>query len=306
MATNLGPLSTDFTIASNCAVSLNDIYQEITIISGHTFDYLVQGPLEQTSCYPSSYTGVTEQFYSPARCPSGFTAPCQSINSAGTVRETVLTCCPTQQNYICQTKPAHPWESTLGCTSRVNVTSTAFGVSKVSSGTTVRATSTFGDGDGLNAFSIQVRYQSTDFVPSTASTASPAAPSTTHSTLPMQTHQSMPSSTTAAANVTSIGGGAIAGIAVGVIVALFVSTITGIFLIRRRRRREQTIPIQRYELFSNNESSQKTQYQQSIKPQSFQLNHPLVYQELQGSQPGTELSSREVPRTNRISELQIE
>ncbi|KAI0402873.1 hypothetical protein F4802DRAFT_574105, partial [Xylaria palmicola] len=54
-----------------------------------------EAPLEQTTCYPGSYSALTQQYYSPGLCPSGFIAACQSTNRAGTVEETVLTCCPT-------------------------------------------------------------------------------------------------------------------------------------------------------------------------------------------------------------------
>lgn len=91
--TNLGPLPTNFAVNSNCARDLNDVYKYYTTPGSSYF--LLQGPVEQTSCYPSSYTANSKQYYSPARCPTGFTSACESHNSAGTIDETVVRCCPT-------------------------------------------------------------------------------------------------------------------------------------------------------------------------------------------------------------------
>ncbi|KAI1125689.1 hypothetical protein F5Y10DRAFT_246607 [Nemania abortiva] len=245
MSTNLGPLPTDFTIAANCADELDVIYKvhSSTVYTGDYF--LLQGPLEQTTCYPNGYAGNTEQYYSPARCPTGFTAPCQSSNVAGTVTETVLTCCPTQANFVCQTTFKYPWNSGLGCNSLVGGSGTTWTVSEVSDGVTSLVTSTFGSTDGLNAYSIQVRYQSTDFIstPTPTTTTPQNAPSTSTS----QT-QSVETSPTTSSDQSNISGGTIAGIVVGVIatILVIVALITAPRLIRRRQAAKDRQPIQQY------------------------------------------------------------
>ncbi|KAI1171154.1 hypothetical protein F4777DRAFT_70745 [Nemania sp. FL0916] len=169
---NLGPLPTDFTLPSDCTSDLSQIFFIHTSVNTDDPDawYLLQGPKEQTSCYLGSYVGNTEQYYSPARCPTGYTAPCQSIYRTGTVEETVLTCCPTQWDYSCQTHPKKAWETAQGCKSNIGSRS-QFDLYKVSSGTTARITTPLGGG-ALNAYSVQVRFQSTDFISTTSSAIS--------------------------------------------------------------------------------------------------------------------------------------
>lgn len=87
---NLGPLTTAAaTLPSTCADDLDQIYK-INTPPGY---YLLQGPPEWGSCYPSAYAGVRSQYYSPAAsCPFGFTPARTSTNGES---ETVYTCCPT-------------------------------------------------------------------------------------------------------------------------------------------------------------------------------------------------------------------
>lgn len=97
--TNLGSLPTDFALATDCARTLGEVFKVYPTLSSF---YLLQGPPEQTTCYPSGYskavTGTAEPYYSPALCPTGFTAACQSTNTVTgegkTAEETVVTCCP--------------------------------------------------------------------------------------------------------------------------------------------------------------------------------------------------------------------
>ncbi|KAK8105536.1 uncharacterized protein PG998_003988 [Apiospora kogelbergensis] len=152
---NLGPLTTAAPLSSTC---FNQIYK-INTSPGY---YLIQGPPEGASCYPSAYAGVISQYYSPAAsCPFGFTPACTSTNGAS---ETVYTCCPTQFDYICQTTSFYQWESTLGCVTPVDFSlTTTWTVLNVENGKTVATTSSGYQG-GANAFSIQVRFQSSDLV----------------------------------------------------------------------------------------------------------------------------------------------
>ena len=89
--TNLGSLPTDFAIAPTCSANLNQVYK---IYTSSEF-YLLQGPVQQTTCFPSSYAANSNQYYSPAQCPTGYTSACKSYNSKGDAEETILGCCPT-------------------------------------------------------------------------------------------------------------------------------------------------------------------------------------------------------------------
>ncbi|KAI0425133.1 hypothetical protein F5Y09DRAFT_352655 [Xylaria sp. FL1042] len=249
---NLGPLPTDFTITSECATRHNDIYYiRTTLDEDHHPNYLLQGPLEQTQCYPGGYTANTEQYYSPGRCPPGFTAPCQSTNRAGTVEETVLTCCPTQENYVCQTTFDYPWESTQGCVSHITTTSTELIVSKVSDGVTSRYTVTLDDRDGVNAYSIQVRYQSTDFISRTLSLSTPS------STIQSYNPTNVPHSTN--------GNGTITGVVIGVLAAIFI-VAAAIFLLMRRLRRQKSNSITPTQYPHPNQQEDQAQQHQYFNP----------------------------------------
>lgn len=232
MDTNLGPLPTDFTFAPSCASDLTETYLVHTSYNDPDDYYLLLGHQAQTSCYPSSYIGQRDQYYSPGRCPTGYTAPCQSINRAGTVEETVLTCCPTTGIYSCQTTINWPWELTQGCKSQVTITSSGVIVSEVADGLTSRETVTLGRNDALHALSIQVRYQSTDFTSS--------APASSTPTSSMVAETSSPTTTPQSSN--NISGGAIAGIVVGSVAALLIIAGVGFFFVRRRNQRRQQTP----------------------------------------------------------------
>ncbi|KAI1324734.1 hypothetical protein F5Y16DRAFT_402145 [Xylariaceae sp. FL0255] len=163
-------------------------------------------------------------------------------------------------NFICQTNPALLWEPTFGCTSSVQSPSLETVVSVVSDGVTTRATTVLLSTDGINAFSIEVRYQSTDFVPITTSSATPTEPAST-SAIPTQT---------AAAQSAALSSGAIAGIAVGTGVAVIFASIL-LFMILRRRHRRQPTPVQPAE---NSYSQAITEYTHSV-PHELDASAPI-------------------------------
>ncbi|KAI0460010.1 hypothetical protein F5B21DRAFT_205602 [Xylaria acuta] len=248
--TNLGPLPTNFAVNSNCERDLDDVYKYYTTSEGWYF--LLQGPVEQTSCYPSGYTADSRQYYSPARCPTGFTSACESHNIAGTIEETVVRCCPTQSNFICQTTASYSWEQTLGCVNKqVSATTTAWTVSQVSDGLTALTTYTNVIG-GVNAYQIQVGFQSTDFASST-STSSKTTKSTTKSQTRPTTHStttkassgsssnhggSSSSSSSSAKHKQKISSGATAGIVIGALAGLLLVVALVWLTVRNRRRRQ--------------------------------------------------------------------
>ena len=89
--TNLGPLLSKFAPAASCAS-----YTGMTVFYvGTTNFFWAEGPMSTQGCYPSSYSPGPADYYSPGLCPSGYTSACTSLNSIGTVTETIHTCCPT-------------------------------------------------------------------------------------------------------------------------------------------------------------------------------------------------------------------
>ncbi|KAF3024184.1 hypothetical protein E8E14_009634 [Neopestalotiopsis sp. 37M] len=258
---NLGALTTTAVLSSACVDELDVVYKINTTPDGYY--WLMNGPLEPASCYPSAYAGVTTQYYSPAvACPSGFTAACGSTNVIGTVSET------RQFSYQCQTTASYAWESTLGCVYPVDSSSsTAWTVVQISSGTTKSITSA-GYAGGMNAYSIQVRFQASDLT--TAATTSTATSSQTSSTTAAVTgtNNDSPSSTSTSEASNSSGGlstGAIAGIAVGAgLVGLaIIGTVAFLMIKKRKQQRElqqqsQGPPTQ--ELDNNNKSTPAYNY----------------------------------------------
>lgn len=74
-----------------------------------------------------------------------------------------------EYDYSCQTTASYDWESTLGCVMPVDSSSTTiWTVTEISSGSTSTVTST-GYYGGMNAYSIQVRFQATDLAAATTS-----------------------------------------------------------------------------------------------------------------------------------------
>lgn len=91
-STNLGPITTSQPFVESCEAESDTVYKIHTTPDGY---YWLQGAPLESSCFPSGYAAASEQYYSPASCPSGYTPACQSSNAIGTVTETVRTCCPT-------------------------------------------------------------------------------------------------------------------------------------------------------------------------------------------------------------------
>ncbi|KAI0100747.1 hypothetical protein GGR51DRAFT_343553 [Nemania sp. FL0031] len=242
---NLGALPTNFALGSSCTSKLNDVYKVFTESPGYY--YLLQGPVEQTSCYPSGYNAASTQYYSPARCPTGFTSACQSTNIAGTVSETVVTCCPTQADYSCQTTLEYVWQSTLGCATDVDTaTSTTWTVTQVTDGTTSVTTSP-GFTGGMNAYGIKVGFQSTDFRSTTTTTtkktttkATTTARTTKATTTSTGTHSSSSSSKT---KKKKTSGGVIAGIVIGVIAGVAAIAAVIFALVRKRNKDKEVAEV---------------------------------------------------------------
>jgi hypothetical protein len=97
------PLTTVFTPPAEC---FTDIAWYSPYGYGETSSYNVGiGPLSgpgcspcwmglpsSSSCFPPGWD--VSAIYSPGKCPMGYTVACSSVNSIGTLTETVATCCP--------------------------------------------------------------------------------------------------------------------------------------------------------------------------------------------------------------------
>ena len=77
-------LTTIFTPSPSC---LSDLY-----FYQPTDFYISLGPPSTSDCLPSGW--ALSGYFSPGICPSGYAIACSSLNSLGSLTETVATCCP--------------------------------------------------------------------------------------------------------------------------------------------------------------------------------------------------------------------
>ncbi|KAI1210775.1 uncharacterized protein F4807DRAFT_422591 [Annulohypoxylon truncatum] len=179
MTTNLGPLTTTFTPAPECTEVISGIIYTQTGTDGNTttHKYHSLGPADTSECYPSPFQ-ITSAYYSPGRCPSGWSSVCGSVYIAsGTITETTATCCP--PGYACmQAADVTDSWSTLSCTraieSMVNVTvpDDSHQYYRVTQLSHVL----------VNAAAITARWQQTDFVASETDTSTTPTTSITSTT----------------------------------------------------------------------------------------------------------------------------
>ncbi|KAF2034870.1 hypothetical protein EK21DRAFT_107501 [Setomelanomma holmii] len=199
--------------------------------------------LEDTSgCLPTAYNYQSTAYYSPAGCPSGYTPACSQPNTINKVTETAYTCCPTFSCLTSKRLDVWPFQSSFGCASNYG------GVGSVQVTVSDRYSKTLGiekydANGGINAFAVQVRFQSTDFVSTTSSMAPTSTPATTASS---RVQTSTPTSTRAsnansAPSYTGLSTGAKAGIGVGVALGI-VALVALLWLVYRigQRRLEAT------------------------------------------------------------------
>ncbi|CAK7562543.1 MAG: hypothetical protein SEPTF4163_000391 [Sporothrix epigloea] len=220
-------LTTTFVPSPSCTV---DIYMEsfstglICAVGTQIVpcNYYHLGVDSSTSdCLPSGWASSTGAYFSPGICPSGYTQACQNVTGS----ETRATCCPTGFDQVL-----------------------VYTTSILGEGNAV-FTSTE-DNQGINAFGIEIRYQSTDFASSSSTATSAASASATgqstgsgssSSASPSGTgNSSSDSSGHSSSSSSGLSTGAKAGIGIGV--ALGVLALLGIFifLVVRKRRAAAT------------------------------------------------------------------
>lgn len=151
----LGPLTSLTTPASSCAEALTGTSWNGTIYN--------VGPASTRNCFPDNYQSAREAYYSPGiGCPTGYTSACVStteLTEGGQV-ETVVTCCPPPLTCNAITDAT---VGTLGCHSVWNEPITISPLLIISGNTLKSKTTTVANFGTLNGYSVQIRFQSTDF-----------------------------------------------------------------------------------------------------------------------------------------------
>ncbi|KAL4779165.1 hypothetical protein BJX76DRAFT_352043 [Aspergillus varians] len=228
-STLIGPLETTFVPPSTC---ISDVWQpNSTSPEGTSWLWLNLGPIITSECLPSGWG--PSAYYSPARCPSGYSA-----NSVYTVdSETRAVCCPSNGETTYSLRPpsasTNLWYATELCQTQPSSGTTSFPLTVDAGGGLILTTSAAVERHGLiNAYGISIRWKESDFPASTSAT--PTATDT-------------PESSQNEGN--GLSGGAKAGIGVGVSVgALLVLGIAVAFFLFRPRKSQQLQPNTRFEL----------------------------------------------------------
>lgn len=92
-------LTTTFTPPASCfdTSTILDVWTTVCAagLASCQYQVLGQAPDGSKTCMPPGYTPGGNNYYSPGICPSGYATACSSLNSVGSLTETVATCCPT-------------------------------------------------------------------------------------------------------------------------------------------------------------------------------------------------------------------
>ncbi|EGS23593.1 uncharacterized protein CTHT_0002880 [Thermochaetoides thermophila DSM 1495] len=235
--TATAPVTTTWQAPSGCATDA--IYQ---VWSGAESSY-IQGPLytRGSHCFPSGYEPSPTQYYSPAWCPTGYTAACSSLSpvSLGLETETAVICCPTQLPYECPTPTPvvgvlQKQQPHLGCTTTWGASVAVFMATVVKYGKISSTTDVAELGGGITAYGIQVRFKEGD----------PTLPLQFANLGHTQINDSSSSSTE------TVSKQAVIGIAVGAAVgALLLAALTALAIILYRRNRRVNLESSSYESF---------------------------------------------------------
>ncbi|KAI1172804.1 hypothetical protein F4777DRAFT_560211 [Nemania sp. FL0916] len=237
----IGPLTTEFIPAATC------IGQGIQVVryvsnSAEGYDYyLTIGPGVST-CFPSSTFPLSGSYYSPGKCPSGYTTACMTTggNSIGNAIEYTAKCCPMRPYpFECNTRPiGSDWGVFADCTTATSSFEVDLSViggepdSKLVSSSSDAAGNPILDHAIINAYGMEVRWQQTDeallFSTLPSPTTSPTGPGTSQSTMSTQM-----------AGASRLNGGAIAGIVVGSVVGALILLGIVALAIRRSKKKQR-------------------------------------------------------------------
>ncbi|KAI1757944.1 hypothetical protein F4782DRAFT_475782 [Xylaria castorea] len=235
---SVGPLTTEFIPAAAC-ISQGLAVVRYSSVTTEGYDYyLLAGPTAN-SCFPSSQFPSYGSYYSPGRCPSGYSAACSQTggNSVGNATETTVTCCPMAPYALeCNSQSVGgDWGVIGDCTTTTSTlevdlsiigavpSSKLTGSSRDVSGNPILTTPT------INGYGIQVRWQETDESLLFSSTSS--TPGTT-------SNPSQPAATSQGVPPKHPNAGEIAGIVVGAVfgVIILLALVVGLIWLKRSQR----------------------------------------------------------------------
>ena len=200
-------------------------------------DLLLGNPYDNADCKPTAWNTPVQ--YSPALCPTSYYNARGSVTTRSTITETVMECCPDSFR-------ADP--GTYSCVSQIDTSLASIAYTYSSDGSQY-TTITPVTGQGVNAHSIQVRYQSSDsallFAASTTTSSSTpsentSATSTASNSSSTSTPLATASPTPAPSPNTGLSTGAKAGIAVGVILAAILAAVLIWLAVRARKRKSNS------------------------------------------------------------------
>ena len=186
---SLGSLTTVFTPSPSCLAPANQWLINYSTGNGGWYDLF--GPPMTSDCLPPNYTPASSAYYSPGRCPSGYTKATETIQQLSNAKyETIQTCCPrciqysppklgqerelkysqrrwfhftaastsmTDQNTL-----VFPWLTSLHCKTSITTKGSAT-KTKSDKGVISTTVGSVYPGDNIGAYGIVVRFQDTDF-----------------------------------------------------------------------------------------------------------------------------------------------
>ncbi|KAK3382537.1 hypothetical protein B0T24DRAFT_17520 [Lasiosphaeria ovina] len=204
---------------------------------------------QEASCLPSGFKSQETSFFSPGiDCPQGYWSACHDTTGVASI--TTVTCCPFRGDIslACVTPSTlgGRWAS-LFCT----------WIAPDGNGTTISYTGSSADDktstvplamtspDGINAFGVRMVFQSTDTPsstppPSSLSSSSPTNTGTGTTASTTTTTGAQAAGTPVEASSSGLSTRATAAIAV-VIPVVVIAGLVGLFLLWRRRRRQQGV-----------------------------------------------------------------
>lgn len=222
-------LTTTFTPAPSC-------FTDLWLYGDRAVNYWYSmGPPDPSNCFPPSWQSATTSFFSPGVCPQGYSTACASEAISGSMTETSARCCPS--GWYCY---SHANVNFPGQACATHVTSPGISTITTSAASIITTTAYINTTDFINAFGVEIRWQSTDFV---ATSTIPSAPTTSSTTSTLASPVSQASPTQSAS--TSIPGqsdnkniGLGVGIGVGVAVLLMLGAGAVWYLKKRHSQRD--------------------------------------------------------------------
>lgn len=215
--------------------------------------------LDTSNCLPSGpRPTLSSAFYSPGLyCPAGYSSACGTTLTVGTVTESRAICCPIftasdlgsnlpDAQMLCQTSTDYPWYQTFGCTLSIpSSNGQAMYATIINSDEAIGTVTTIvpSSTGGLNAYSVQIRWQASDLEAAKSSTSSTLPLSSTMSTKLSSTSSTVSPTNSDESSTNSSGLSKSTQIALSVVfplVAIF--AMIGIFFFIRRHRKSRLSP----------------------------------------------------------------